>query len=1114
METWRHRLSRWLMPKAGDSTFKSWLRRAARSPVFAVYFAKKYIQTARAARRLPWRPAELAGMSADLAQQMERALLLHAWNIRHRPPPLHFRRYEANNRLTEAERRVMAAMLPGFARKPLISICTPAYNTRREWAEELVDSVLAQVYPHWELVVVDDASPDPRVAPMFQRLARMDPRIKFLRRDRNGRIAQTTNDAAAAAKGEWLTFLDHDDLLEPEALWQVVRTMNERPDADVIYSDEYITDAEGLTNVAHFKPDYSPEMLLTFNYICHLTVMRTSLFRDLGGLRTEYDGAQDHDLMLRAAEKTDRWVHIPRPLYRWRAVGGSTAAVGGAKPQALDAGKRAVAGSLVRRGVPATADRPPQMAHSDKVMFHPSFQRKDWGKVSILIPTKNKDDYLRRCVESLLALTAYPNYEVVVIDNGSDEPATLDYLRELGRRPRCRVLRIENGPDGFNFSRINNAAAEQVDGKFLLLLNNDMEIISADWLDHLVGTLQVPGVGCVGARLLFGDRTIQHAGILVDVSGANADHPWAGAAPHDVGYFAYNVAVRNVSAVTGACLLTPRDLYAKLGGLEDKELRVGYSDVEYCIKVLEAGLRCVYVPQAELIHYESRSRGRVPDFFEVERISRRLAGRRDPYYNPNFIGYKPYYITDTRRQRRLLPSLAEVQGPGGGAEPHASNGHAGTHEPAAPTGPLRVLAVRSAASPATAKAGADVILAGLRRRKDLALTVIELPAALDSAARAAAAAKVREAVAESEAQAAVILGLHALAAVPAAADAGVPPVWMLPGVRRPFERDGGMDVEQWEAVGDALAKAYRVVFDYWWACWAFRMLDEAGNCEVLLPRLDPPDRPPLDDDALAAERARLRREMGLSDGDVLVVAADPADPEGLPGGAEVLHRAALKLLPSRPKLHVRILGRSAASLPVPAELAGRFKVEEGLSPAQVSDLLTACDAYVSQDHTDHYPRRTLEAMARQAALTVAEGTNGPVTGTSCGPSFPQNDDNRLAELLAEMIDRPARLAELRRQSRYCYKWLCAQPTPDAILAERLAEAAELSGHPPTGIPPALPVGIHAQGITGRTEPVSAPPAAAPMSAPEAKVVSVSPTLNCHAGEPAASAAGAVAATVA
>ncbi|MBI1886455.1 MAG: glycosyltransferase [Chloroflexi bacterium] len=515
-----------------------------------------------------------------------------------------------------------------LAYRPRVSLVMPVYNPELDWLREAIDSVRGQAYDNWELCIADDCSTLPGVREVLKEYAAADSRIKVTYLPENRGIAGASSAALALASGEFVGLLDNDDELKPDALFEVVRLLNERPDLDFIYSDEDKKDADGRLVEPFFKPDWSPDLLMTVNYVTHFSVFRRELVEAVGGFRPGYDGSQDYDLVLRVTEKTDRIAHIVRPLYTWRKAPGSAAASVDAKGYAYEAARKALGDALCRRGLQGEVVDGPF-----KGWYRVRYEVQGNPKVSIIIPTKDRVDMLRRCIDGIEEKSTYHNYEIIIIDNNSEEPRSFQYFKKLRRR-------VVPYPHPFNFAEIVNFGARQAEGDYLLFLNNDTEVISPDWMEALLEQGQRPEVAAVGARLLYPDGRVQHEGIIIGLGGGSAGNVDHG------GFFALGESIRNCTAVTGACLLTRPDVFWELNGF-DERLRVAFNDVDFCLRALEKGYRIVYTPYALLYHHESATRGRLhPD--EDEKLFRSRWGRpgqyRDPFYNPNLDLRRPFTI--------------------------------------------------------------------------------------------------------------------------------------------------------------------------------------------------------------------------------------------------------------------------------------------------------------------------------------------------------------------------------------------------------------------------------------------------------------------------------------
>jgi len=544
------------------------------------------------------------------------------------------RRYDT---LTVDTRVVMRNRVNGFKNKPLISVVMPTYNTQTQWLNEAIESVRNQIYPYWELCIADDASTDKAVKALLERYVKVDPRIKVVFREKNGHISAASNSALALVSGQWVALLDHDDLLTEHALFWVADAINSHPEAGLIYSDEDKLDSTGRRFDPYFKCELNPELLLAQNMVCHLGAYRFDLLKTLNGFRTGFEGAQDYDLALRVVEQLSikQIIHIPRVLYHWRAIPGSTALAAEEKNYAADAGRLAVAEHLKRRGLAAEVTSAPEAPALNRVRFA---LPDPLPVVSVIIPTRDHVDLLSTCIHSIFKLTTYPSFEIVIIDNGSVEPATADFFASL---PSDRVKVLRDDPP-FNFSALNNHGAQAARGDLLCLMNNDIEILTPDWLEEMVSFAVQPEVGCVGARLWYPDGRLQHGGVVVGLGGV-AGHSHKYVPKGFPGYFRRAVLHQSFSAVTAACLLVRRTVFDAVNGL-DERLAVAFNDVDFCLRVQVAGYRNVWTPYAEMTHHESVSRGHEntpekQDRFasEVQKMKERWGAKLldDPCYSPN-----------------------------------------------------------------------------------------------------------------------------------------------------------------------------------------------------------------------------------------------------------------------------------------------------------------------------------------------------------------------------------------------------------------------------------------------------------------------------------------------
>ncbi|KAF1046227.1 glycosyltransferase family 2 protein [Xylophilus sp.] len=533
--------------------------------------------------------------------------------------------------------RTLTSRAYGLAWRPRFSVLVPVYNPPLALLDEAVSSVRMQVYPDWQLILVDDASTDPQVWPRLQTLATGDSRIRVGRNAVNGHISATSNAALALADGDFVALLDQDDLLTPDALLRVAEALQTHPDAQILYSDEDKLDAKGRRFDPYFKSDWNLELFLSQNFVSHLGVYRRELVQQVGGFRLGYEGSQDYDLALRciACIGAQQIVHIPYVLYHWRVLPGSTALAPGEKPYAQIAGQRALSDFVASQGWAGTVEA----LSNGYYRFHAHLPS-DPPLVSLVIPTRNQAQFVTQCIDSILGKTTYRNFEILLVDNGSDEPEALAKFAEYARHPQIRVLRDDRP---FNYSALNNAAVRQANGELVGLINNDIEVIEPGWLGELVSLALREGVGAVGAKLLYPDGLVQHAGVVTGLGGVAGHLHWKRErdAP---GYFGRAVLTQALSAVTAACLVVRKAIYEEVGGLDEEHLTVAFNDVDFCLRVREAGYRNVWTPWALLYHHESASRGADTSGPKAERFAREVAymhrawGRKlahDPFYNPN-----------------------------------------------------------------------------------------------------------------------------------------------------------------------------------------------------------------------------------------------------------------------------------------------------------------------------------------------------------------------------------------------------------------------------------------------------------------------------------------------
>lgn len=522
-----------------------------------------------------------------------------------------------------------------FAQKPLISIVIPLYCTPLPYLKELLESVRRQSYENWQLCLAD-GSPDDKAKEFIEKHYGREKRIVYRKLEENGGISANTNEAVALAAGEYLMLCDHDDTLEPDALYEIVKAINDTG-ADVLYTDEDKVSMDGRHYFdPNFKPDFNLFRLRENNYICHIFVVKKSLTDETGLLRSEFDGAQDFDFILRCCEKAQKITHIPKVLYHWRCHMDSTAADPSSKAYAYEAGRKAVREHYQRLGIDAKVEmteRPGWYRSHVKVQGNPL--------ISVIIPNKDHTDDLELCLFSMTRKSTYRNYEILIVENNSEKEETFEYYRKLpDRYPKARVLTWEKE---FNYSAINNFAAKEAKGEYLLFLNNDVEILTPDWMEEMLQNCQQENVAAVGAKLYYPDDTIQHAGVVLGLGGI-AGHIMCRASKEDPGYFGRMISVQEISAVTAACMMVKKSDFDAVGGL-DETFQVAFNDIDLCMKFRAAGKKIIFTPYAELYHYESKSRGLedTPEKQfrfdrEVKRFQEKWAQQlemEDPYYSPN-----------------------------------------------------------------------------------------------------------------------------------------------------------------------------------------------------------------------------------------------------------------------------------------------------------------------------------------------------------------------------------------------------------------------------------------------------------------------------------------------
>jgi glycosyltransferase involved in cell wall biosynthesis len=598
----------------------------------------------------------LTGVLVDLPAAYEAAGRLRLW-----PATAAYQRWlRRHDALGDRDLDLMRRHIGRMKSPPLISVLMPVFNAPERLLRDAIESVLGQIYPRWELCVADDASSDAHVRPLLEEYARRDARIKVVYQTTNGHISRASNAALLLATGDFIALLDHDDVIAPHGLYWIAAEIERHPAAQIVYTDEDKIDEHGERFSPYCKPDWNPQLALSQNFVSHFGVYRAETVRALGGFREGYEGSQDYDLMLRVSEHAgpNQIRHVPAIVYHWRAVPGSTALSSGWKNYAWDAGRRAIQDHLRRKGVDAVVTKRHGLAYYRVRYALPEPP----PRVSIVIPAVDDVRSLCRCVESIVALTTYSNYNVFVIHGESTEPPAVACLDSLQDRHGIRVLRCAQP---FNVSAMSNLAVAQADGEVICLLDHNTEVITADWIQEMAGCLLQAGVGIVGARLLSLDDTVLHGGVLVGVGGiANPAH--ASISRDQPGYFGRAWLAQDWSAVTGACMMIRRSLYDEIGGLDAEHLAMAFNDIDFCLRARAAGWRVVYTPYAELYRHKSATRGAKRSVEETSRVRRERDYMRrrwarelgeDPFYNPN-LGCKQPFFSLSRKPRVKKPWLA------------------------------------------------------------------------------------------------------------------------------------------------------------------------------------------------------------------------------------------------------------------------------------------------------------------------------------------------------------------------------------------------------------------------------------------------------------------------
>ena len=542
-----------------------------------------------------------------------------------------------------------------FEYSPLISVAVPAYRTPEKFLAQMIDSLLAQTYGNWELCIANGSPEDGAMKKVLEEYTKKDSRIRVSELTENKGIAGNTNAALEMARGEFVGLLDHDDLLAPNALYEIVRALDEDRTLDAVYTDEdKVTTELDEHFQPHLKPDFNLDLLRSNNYICHFFVVRRSIVQKVGGFRQEFDGAQDHDFIFRCIETAEKVGHIPEILYHWRTHKASTADNPASKMYAFDAGKRAIEAHLKRTGTEGTVSHTPDLG-----FFRVKYPVQGQPLVSIIIPNKDEKETLKACIDSIREKTEYPNYEIIIVENNSTTDEIFQYYKELSQDPRIRLLRWKKE---FNYSAINNYGVRHANGEYLLFLNNDVTVITPGWIKELLGVCQRPEVGAAGVKLIYPDDTIQHAGCVIGLGGI-AGHMFVDMPANRTGYLHKASILQDMSAVTAACMMMKRTAFEEAGGFTEK-LSVAFNDVDLCLKVRKNHKLIVYDPYVQLYHMESKTRGAEDNKEKVRRFQEEIEYMRcqwidilkkgDPYYNKNLS------LTKWNYSLRPLPGLSLI----------------------------------------------------------------------------------------------------------------------------------------------------------------------------------------------------------------------------------------------------------------------------------------------------------------------------------------------------------------------------------------------------------------------------------------------------------------------
>jgi len=914
--------------------------------------------------------------------------------------------YLRNNQLHPPLLNLLSEAGARFAYRPLISILMPVYNVEPRWLKAAITSVLDQVYPFWELCLADDASTKPETLAVLRNYQHED-RINVVFRTENGNICAASNSAAKLARGEFVSFMDNDDVLAPNALFEMVRLLQEYPDTDLIYSDEDKIDVYDRRYDPQFKPEWSPELFLSYNYVNHFVCLRRELFDAVGRFRPGYEGAQDYDLLLRVSEQTERIRHIPKILYHWRAVQGSSALQAADKPAMRLSALKGLRDHLQRQQVGAIPYQP-KFANGLGLPI----SKLDWPdegpSVGILIPTYNQYPFLKKCIESIIRRTTYKNYQIVVIDNESNEKKTLTYLEEL-KAQGISIERISNKGGPFSFSRINNLAVQRVMTDYLLFLNNDTEVIEPKWLSRLAGYLSLPGVGATGARLLYPDNTIQHAGVVLNMyDGIIPDHAFLHHPKDAISYYFLAEVARNCSAVTGACLLTRRADFVRLGGFNEHDLKVSLQDVDYCLRLAQEKLRTVYVAGAELMHYQAISRHKEDDPRELAHLRKTSCVSHDPYYNPN-LSKIAAFVPDTRcslvdYQEYLTQPLKalifthdlELKGAPKAMYDLAVGLRAASPEKIITTvfspvpGPFQSFYTQAGIACHVVEQNIQNVGAGWMTKADYEMTVKKVQAFLE----------------REQPDVVITNTVFSFYIIRAAQHQQIPVIWIISESFTPPELERTINDFALPDCVRAFAQAYRVVFGSDATRTCYELLNSQQNFQVIHNSVD---RTAIDQFLQKVSRKKARQHLGIPDGKKVLLTVGTIC-ERKDQKTHVAAAARLKKI--RSDFCCYLVGASLRADDVYLQ-----DIYNEIDSYHLSNIITivpeteklfeyyrASDIFVFTSHSECYPLAVLEAMAFGLPIvtTPCYGVKEQVRNVNA-LFFNESDVNSLATLINRLL---------------------------------------------------------------------------------------------------------------